>query len=54
MTHTWPLHISYHACPKCGRILENRIQAGKQLICPHCKTPFSIEVKGTTSEFDWS
>ena len=48
MSHTYPLHVHYHRCPKCGKILESRKDYQyvlgkyvKQLRCTHCRHAFS-------------
>ncbi len=46
-THTWDIVISYHRCPECGYIFENRDNwqamkkiSQKNLQCPRCKKEF--------------
>lgn len=48
-THTWDLNLSYHRCPKCGVIFENReayeYRFGiyqKELQCPRCQYIYTI------------
>ena len=46
--HTYPLHIEYHRCPKCGWIIESRQQyeqrfefLEKDLECDRCENKFT-------------
>lgn len=55
--HTWPLYVHYHACPKCGFIIESREdyryvmgKYKKELQCPRCNNSFK-EIKPTTPTF---
>jgi len=55
--HTWDLVITYHRCPKCGYIIENRDkyenqlgQLQKSLVCPLCHENFTV-IKKTRPSF---
>jgi len=48
-THTWDLYLTYHRCPKCGLIFENRenyiYRLGKyqkDLVCPRCANAYTL------------
>lgn len=48
-THTWNIYIHYHACPKCGYIIESRQDYEerlktyeKDLKCPRCQHEFTL------------
>jgi uncharacterized C2H2 Zn-finger protein len=48
--HTWKIILDYHACPKCGKIIESREpyidvfgKASKDLKCPRCEHLFTIQ-----------
>ncbi|MCB1119557.1 MAG: hypothetical protein KDK65_06320 [Chlamydiia bacterium] len=52
-THTFPIHIHYHRCPDCGKILENRhdwdYRLGyylKDLTCSYCHHSWTEEKGG--------
>lgn len=54
-SHTYPLHLSYHSCPECGKIIESRAdftyQMGelvKNLDCPRCGRSFTLAKKPST------
>ena len=51
-THTWKLYTHYHACPKCGFIIESRQDYEprletyeKDLKCPRCGHEFTLTYK---------
>lgn len=46
-THSWPLIVHYHRCPKCGFVLESRTdyelflgEYRKHLVCDRCEHDF--------------
>lgn len=58
--HTWDLYQSYHACPKCGYIMESREDYEnrfgkyvKELTCKRCHDRFTLtkEQKPTFGPF---
>ncbi len=56
-THTWDLILHYHACPKCGNIIESRTDYHyrlgkdvKDVECPQCHEQFTL-FKSSTPHF---
>lgn len=54
--HTWEAPLSYHLCPSCKKIFENREKYNyefgkyiKNLECPFCKNLFKIKKNGKPS-----
>ena len=56
-SHTWDIFLYYHACPKCGKVFENREnyeyclgKYQKELECCRCRYRFT-ETKMTRHTF---
>ncbi len=50
--HTWDIVITYHCCPACGNIIENRQKFErrvdlyeKDLVCDRCQHAFTVTKK---------
>ncbi len=54
--HTWDINITYHRCPKCGFVFEDREayqyvlgKYVKNLECPRCGNRYTMENKRRSS-----